>query len=57
MSYYDDQEEAWFDGGKEWYETENEPMDGIPGDFDPYVFWAETLDPNQKTKWTHKPIF
>lgn len=48
--FYEDQEEAWFDGGMEWYQTENslsdkqmEKIGGIPGDFDPYVFWAETI--------------
>lgn len=47
MSYFEDQEEAWFEGGREWYIKENnipkkeaEEL-GIPGDFDPYVYWAE----------------
>lgn len=48
MSYFEDQEEAWFEGGREWYAKENgispnDPsLDGISGDFDPFVFWAET---------------
>lgn len=44
--FFDDQQDAWFDGGMEWYCKENnikpEDCGGIPGDFDPYVFWAET---------------
>lgn len=46
MSYFDDQEDAWFDGGLEWY-CKNNNIDpdkyngGIPGDFDPYEFWNE----------------
>lgn len=58
MSYFDDQFEAWFEGGREWYclqnkldpEEYNYEVEGMPGDFDPYVFWAETedsMDPNQ----------
>lgn len=45
MSYFDDQMEAWFDGGLEWYAKENglnpNGLGAIPGDFDPYVFWGE----------------
>jgi hypothetical protein len=47
MSYFDDQFEAWFEGGREWYIASNpkeKDIEGIPGDFDPYVFWAETQD-------------
>lgn len=49
-TYFDVQEEAWFDGGREWYMKNNPISDeeveisGIPGDFDPYVFFAETID-------------
>ena len=50
MSYFEDQDEAWWDGGREWYADEqgwdhNDPrLDVMPGDFDPFVFWAETSD-------------
>ncbi len=51
-TYYEDQEEAWFNGGREWYMKENGIKEGskkaeelgIMGDFDPYVFWGETMD-------------
>lgn len=48
MSYFDDQIEAWFGGGREWYAKENniplKQLGIIPGDFDPYVFWGEAED-------------
>ena len=53
MAFFDDQEEAWFDGGREWYQKSErltnkqmEEIGGIPSDFDPYVFWAEGFDPD-----------
>lgn len=48
MSFFEDQEDAWFDGGMEWYCKANqitpEACEGIPADFDPYEFWAEVSD-------------
>lgn len=49
-TFFEDQEEAWFDGGREWYMEQNGIKEGtkeaeelgIMGDFDPYVFWVET---------------
>lgn len=49
MSYFEDQEEAWFEGGREWYMEQNNIEEGskeaeelgIMGDFDPYLFWTE----------------
>lgn len=45
MSFFEDQEEAWFEGGREWYNRglpTNQQVHGIPGDFDPYEFWADS---------------
>jgi len=50
MTYFEDQEEAWFEGGREWYQKEEGLSDsemntiGIPSDFDPYLFLAETTE-------------
>lgn len=49
--FFDDQEDTWFDGGREWYQKSEgltdkqmEKIGGIPGDYDPYVFMAEGED-------------
>lgn len=52
MTYFEDQEEAWFDGGREWYMTQSGIKEGteeaeglgIMGDFDPYLFWGERVE-------------
>ena len=40
--FFDDQEDTWFDGGREWYQKQNDLTDkemenigGIPGDYNP----------------------
>jgi len=58
MSFFEDQEEAWWNGGREWYMKQNDIEEGspealqlgIPGDFDPYVFWAEKDDEEDNKK-------
>lgn len=49
MSYFNDQIETQSEGGDEWYALQNnlkvEKMDGgIPGGFDPFVYWSENID-------------
>ncbi|MCK5017863.1 MAG: hypothetical protein KAS32_12440 [Candidatus Peribacteraceae bacterium] len=46
MTYFEDQLEAWLDGGCQAYCEENDikPEDhegGVPADFNPYEFWAD----------------
>ena len=49
--FFEAQEDTWFDGGSEWYQKDNgltnqqmEEIGGIPGDYDPYTFLAETSE-------------
>lgn len=49
--FFEDQEDTWFSGGREWYQKDHNLSDkamdkigGIPGDYDPYVFLGETQE-------------
>ena len=49
--FFEDQEDTWFDGGREWYQKaegltdkQMEEIGGIPSDYDPYMFMIDEED-------------